>query len=135
MTENQLLFGKMLMSLATVMYGFIPPIVDFNSTHATNPTWPGHARFHVVWQVLIMFFIAILSLYLIWFKVDSLVIAFFLGIIILGSFFLNTFFRKRYKGTLADKNGIQKTANLDSNFLIFIFEIIILSAGYYLTLN
>jgi hypothetical protein len=135
MIQNQLLLGKIMMSLASVMYGFIPPFVDFNFTHATNPSWPGHARFHLVWQVLIMFFTAILSLYLIWFKEDSLAIAFILGIIILGSFFLNILSMQFYKGTLADKNGIQKTANLDSNFLIFIFEIIILSAGYYFTLN
>ena len=32
----------------------------------TNPSFPGHARFHVVWQVSSYVYVAILSLYLIW---------------------------------------------------------------------
>ncbi len=47
MTTIQLI-GKILMTVATIMYGFVPPFVDFNRTHATNPTWVGHARFHIV---------------------------------------------------------------------------------------
>ena len=48
------LTGKILISLATAIYGFIPVFVDLGKTHATNPLWTSHARFHVVWQVIIM---------------------------------------------------------------------------------
>ena len=34
--------GKLLMTLATLIYGFIPPFADFNHTHAANPLWPGY---------------------------------------------------------------------------------------------
>jgi len=43
------LTGKILLTLATAMYLFAPPIVDLSRTHATNPLWVSHARFHVVW--------------------------------------------------------------------------------------
>jgi hypothetical protein len=47
------LAGKILLTVATLMYTIAPPIVDLGHTHATNPLWVSHARFHVVWQVFI----------------------------------------------------------------------------------
>ena len=43
-----------------------PTIADFNKTHATHPDWPGHARFHVVWQVLGFYPIAIMNIVILW---------------------------------------------------------------------
>ena len=39
---------------------------DFNKTHATNPKWTPHARFHVVWQILSYSGVGLIALYLIW---------------------------------------------------------------------
>ena len=47
------LAGKSSCPTATVIYGFVPALVDLNKTHATNPLWVGHTVFHVVWQVMI----------------------------------------------------------------------------------
>jgi hypothetical protein len=128
--------GKILITISTVIYGFIPPIADFNKTHATNPKWIGHARFHVVWQVLITFFIAIYSLYYLWFKkTPDLLIPFINGLIVLGSFLLNVFLKKYYSGKLADDNGIPKYLNIDSNLLGFSIALILLILGFYLAIN
>ena len=52
--------------IATLGYSAIPGIFDTNNTHATNPSWTGHARYHVVWQVSSYVYVAILMLYLVW---------------------------------------------------------------------
>ena len=38
----------MLFTLMTTGWAVATVIVDFNNTHATNPKWTPHARFHVV---------------------------------------------------------------------------------------
>ena len=48
------LLAKILLTIATLGYGLVTIKADFNATHATNPLWTPHARFHVVWQVLTM---------------------------------------------------------------------------------
>jgi len=57
---------KILLTIATLGYSAIPGIFDSNNTHATNPSWTGHARYHVVWQVSSYVYVAIVMLYLIW---------------------------------------------------------------------
>ncbi len=129
------LTGKILMTIATVFYGFIPPFVDFNATHATNPSWVGHARFHIVWQVMSTFFLGILSLYLLWFCKDNPVftnsLSFIIGCIVLGGFFLNVGIRKIYAGTLSDPNGVPPIfKNVDTNLFFFSLASLMLVSGY-----
>jgi hypothetical protein len=64
--EAVLLTAKILLTIATLGYSAIPAVFDSNNTHATNPSFPGHARFHIVWQVSSYVYIALLALYLIW---------------------------------------------------------------------
>jgi hypothetical protein len=61
-----LLIAKILLTIATLGYSAIPGIFDSNKTHATNPSWTGHARYHVVWQVSSYVYVAVLMLYIIW---------------------------------------------------------------------
>jgi len=60
------LLARILLTLATVGYGFGTVGADMNKTHATNPDWTPHARFHVVWQVSSYFGFGVLALALIW---------------------------------------------------------------------
>ena len=61
-----LLLSKLLLTIATLGYSAIPAVFDSNNTHATNPSFPGHARFHVVWQVSSYVYVGLIALYLIW---------------------------------------------------------------------
>lgn len=138
MTTTKQKTGKILMTVATMIYGFIPPIADFNKTHAENPLWPGHARFHVVWQVIITFGVALLSIYLLWSKKTeralSIRISCILGTIVLGGFLSNSIIANLYGGTLSDPNGVPPIfSNIDANLLIFFFGFVLLLIGYYMS--
>jgi len=128
--------GRILMTMATCVYGFIPPFVDFNQTHATNPLWIGHARFHVVWQVGIMFGIALLALRCLWFTARSRLhtqLALLLGLIVLVPFELNVLARPLYQGTLADPNGVPPVMGvIDANLLAFSVALVLLLMGWWL---
>lgn len=81
------LISSLLVSAVAVMIMIGPAVADFNATHATNPLWTPHARFHVVWQVFTNSTVAALSLYLLW-VVDAFWLAAFLNTVWFGSFFL-----------------------------------------------
>jgi hypothetical protein len=129
--------GKTLITISIILYGFVPPFVDFNKTHATNPNWVGHARFHVVWQVFITFCIALIALYLLWFSEiendlrKNLVL--WLSLSVLGSFFLNIALKNLYGGTLADPDCIQPIGRINANVVSFSVALVLLLTGYFLT--
>jgi hypothetical protein len=103
------LIPRILLSLATVGYGFVTIKADFNATHATNPLWTPHAKFHVVWQILSYCGLAVIALGLIWIKgpveVERLYLATGIGAAIFGAFFIALLARPIFGGTLYDQNG------------------------------
>ena len=100
------LISSLLVSAVAVMIMIGPAVADFNATHATNPLWTPHARFHVVWQVFTNSTVAALSLYLLW-VVDAFWLAAFLNTVWFGSIFLTLAVMSRFDGALADVNGIK----------------------------
>lgn len=59
-----LLTAETLLTVVTLGYSLIPALADFNKTHATNPKWLPHARYHVIWQVMTYVCMALIALYL-----------------------------------------------------------------------
>jgi hypothetical protein len=51
MTFDRILLARILFTLMTAGWAIATVFADFNKTHATNPKWTPHARFHVVWQI------------------------------------------------------------------------------------
>jgi hypothetical protein len=103
------LIARILLSLVTVGYGGITILADINKTHATNPTWTPHARFHVVWQVASYAGIGLLSLALIWapgpYAVARLYLAAAFAVAVYGGFFVALFTMRLYGGRTFDDNG------------------------------
>ncbi len=63
---EQNLIARILMSITAFGLAVGPAVADFNKTHATNPLWPPHARFHVVWQVLTNSSLCLFLLFVLW---------------------------------------------------------------------
>lgn len=103
------LLARILLTIATLGYGLVTVKADFNATHATNPNWTPHARFHVVWQVLSYSGVGLISLGLIWLagpmETERLYLAAGLAVAMYGAFFGALLARPVYGGTLYDENG------------------------------
>lgn len=103
---EETLISTLLVSVVAVMIMIGPAVADFNATHATNPLWTPHARFHVVWQVFTNSTVAALSLYLLW-GAGEFWLAALLNTVWFGAFFLTLAVMPRFEGALADVNGIK----------------------------
>ena len=103
------LIARILLTLTVFSYAVGTLKADFNRTHATNPLWTPHARFHVVWQILSYVGIGAIALGLIWLKgplsAGRLYLAAGLSVAVYAGFFAALFSRPVYGGALTDPNG------------------------------
>ncbi|MGA7081597.1 MAG: DUF6640 family protein [Pseudolabrys sp.] len=91
MSIDHILVARILFTLMTAGYAVLTVIADFNKTHATNPEWTPHARFHVVWQISSYIGFGLLALALIWWPgplaVERLYLVALMGAIVYAAFF------------------------------------------------
>ena len=133
------LLARILLTVATLGYALVTVKADFNATHATNPLWTPHARFHVVWQVLSYVGVGLIALGLIWIggpqEIERLYLAGGLGIAMYGGFFAAMLARPSYGGVLYDDNGYRPfrapvgPGKWDVNVTVFTVMTALLCAG------
>ena len=135
------LFARILLTLATIGYGVITVKADFNRTHATNPLWTPHARFHVVWQISSYIGFGLFALALIWwpgpYVLERLYLVMAFAVIIYGALFIALFAMPIYGGRTYDANGYKPfkapipiiAKKWDANITAFSIQLIILAAG------
>jgi hypothetical protein len=131
---DRLLIAKVLLSLVTFGYGLITVKADFNKTHATNPLWTGHARFHVVWQITSYAGFGLIALGLIWMPgslaLERLYLAVAFAAVVYGAFFITLAVMPLYGGRAYDANGYQPFTlagmKLDANVTVFSIMTIVL---------
>jgi hypothetical protein len=103
-------FSRLMLSALAGAQGVAPLAIDLNRTHATHPLWPGHARFHVVWQSFAAFFVAIPEVALLWWPGAGLRFRFGVSAILIASSLLGFMAaaagRRLYGGSFHDPAGI-----------------------------
>ena len=108
---EQNLVPRIIISVMAAAIAIGPMFADFNKTHATNPLWPPHARFHVVWQVLMQMGVSLVVLALIWRDSADYVFHLYMGAALiyvwLFTFFATLASMKLFEGALRDVNGIE----------------------------
>lgn len=141
MTFDHILIARILFTLVTAGWAFATVIADFNKTHATNPQWTGHARFHVVWQICSYVGFGILALALIWMPgalaVERLALVALMATIVYVGFFIAAVAMPVYGGRAYDDNGylpfpapVPLIAKFwDVNMTAFCIQIVLLAAA------
>ncbi|MGC1822806.1 MAG: DUF6640 family protein [Pseudolabrys sp.] len=141
MSFDRILIARLLFSLMTVGWAILAVVADFNKTHATNPAWTPHARFHVVWQISSYVGFGLLAFGLIWWPgplaVERLYLVALMGAIVYAAFFAALIAMPIYGGAAYDQNGYQPfrapipiiAKRWDANITAFSVQLAILAAG------
>jgi hypothetical protein len=127
------LVGRVLMSLATAFYTFVPSIVDFTESHVFHPDWPPHARFHMVWLLATGALIGLFAQYCIWQRHQprlGIQFAAALGVCVLGGFFSSAIGMPWYGGSLSDAGDEYLIMGIEANLLAFSGVLAILVVGF-----
>jgi hypothetical protein len=138
---DHFLLARVLLTLTTAGWALGTVLADFNQTHATNPKWTPHARFHVVWQISSYVGFGLLNLALIWWPgplaIERLYFAAGIGAIVYGAFFAALVTMPVYGGGAYDKNGYEPfdapvpliAKKWDVNITVFCVQIVLLAVG------
>ncbi|MGH6738185.1 MAG: DUF6640 family protein, partial [Bradyrhizobium sp.] len=141
MSFDYTLLARALLTVVTIGYGFLTILADFNKTHATNPKWTGHARFHVVWQITSYIGFGLLALVLLWWPgplaMERLYLVAIMSAIVYAAFFVAVFTMPIYGGTAYDANGYQPidaplpiiARKWDVNITAFCVQVVLLVAS------
>ena len=114
--------SKYLTSICLILGSIIPIIVDTGHTHLFNVDWDEHSRVHEVWRLVTNLSIAVVGLYILWFKNYTFLPAILSTCIIFG-FFIAVITMPLYDG-LAIGEGIQEPNPFGIPANIFLFMII-----------
>jgi hypothetical protein len=141
MSIDHILVARVLFTLTTAGWAFATVLADFNKTHATNPKWTPHARFHVVWQINSYVGLGLLALALIWWPgplaLERLYLVALMGAIVYAAFFTALIAMPIYGGRAYDDNGYQPfkapipiiSKTWDANITAFSIQLILLAGG------
>ena len=127
-----LLTTRALLTITCIEF-FGPIGRDTNWTHLLNPTWPGHARIHLVWFLALIFLSGLANLYLIWFRrprdLRDLWLSVYWQAANLGSFWIACLLSPLYGGVITLPDTHVQILGIDENVVVFAILSAILAAA------
>ena len=128
--------GLVLITIAILQFTVIPLFADLNRSHAANPEWPGHARNHLVTQVLTTSSLGALALYFLWsgrFAPDlRICLAMLCSLAALAPFFISTLATPLFGGEIMPQRtglGRVRFAGIEGNVANFSVSLALLISG------
>lgn len=107
MTHQDL--ARDVLAVFCALQGVATIALDLNRTHASNPLWLRHARFHVVWQASTTAALAAVEIALLFsgaLRGERFYLVVALASLPVAGFFVAFCTRRAYGGALSDPNGI-----------------------------
>ena len=121
-TKKQLRIVQVLLTLTAFEF-FGPALRDIDISHLQNPTWPGHARVHMMWLISYMVTSGLANVYLIWFRKpftpQNLYLAFGWQTCNLAAFWSAVVFSPLYNGAVIDGTYHVQILGINENILAF----------------
>ena len=133
--------SRLLLSGLVAAHSLVALKIDLGRSHANNPQWLPHARFHVVWQTLNLSLLGLAELALIWWpgrnRAERFYLAACLTATTLVAFWGALASTRLYSGALFDQNGILplklsirgRIFQLEMNTMAVLFGSIVLVAA------
>ena len=115
--------AQILLTIAAIQYGLIPPIVDLSDSHLFHEAWPPHARLHMAWLLAVGSSLAIYVIFLTWkpspHQLVQLKHGSVIGCLVLMGFFVSAMSMSLYGGSLSDIDEPNILFGLNANVLAF----------------
>jgi hypothetical protein len=124
--------AKVLLTITAIEF-FGPILRDSGAGHLFNPSWPGHARVHLVWLLGFMFFSGVMNLYLLWLRRPRDVRDVWLSVAWqacnLGGFWVAYVLAPLYDGKITMPDTHVHILGIDENVFAFAILSIVLAAA------
>lgn len=97
------MIAEIFITLGVVIYAVLIPFLEINPSHVFNDTWPPHARFHDVWQLITNITIGAVALWLAWHRAE-VQIASMLNLAVMGGVLTAHALAGSYGGSISSGN-------------------------------
>ena len=97
------MISRILITFCVVIFAVVIPILEVNASHVFNSSWPAHARYHEVWQLITNCGIGLLCLWLIWLS-NKVQLASVLVVLVMGGVLVAHTIQGLYSGSILSGN-------------------------------
>ncbi|PKG97123.1 hypothetical protein [Paraglaciecola sp. MB-3u-78] len=97
------MISRILITYCVLIFAVVIPILEVNASHVFNSSWPAHARFHEIWQLITNCGIGLLCLWLAWLK-NKIQLASVLVVLVMGGVLVAHAIKGFYSGSILSGN-------------------------------